>query len=186
MRYHDITKDDMKNGDGLRVTLWLAGCDHHCKGCQNPQTWDPEGGIEFDRPAEDELFSLLERDYISGLTLTGGDPLYHGNRADTEELLKTFKEKFPEKTVWLYTGDLWEDIKDLPLMRYVDVIVDGPFIEDLKDVTLCWKGSSNQRVIDVKESLDSDEVIIHCPDHYSVLDPSVVYGSSKTGVRCMY
>jgi anaerobic ribonucleoside-triphosphate reductase activating protein len=71
-------------------------------------------------------------------------------------------------------------------MRYVDVIVDGPFIEDLKDVTLCWKGSSNQRVIDVKESLDSDEVIIHCPDHYSVLDPSVVYGSSKTGVRCMY
>ena len=186
MRYHDITKDDMNNGDGLRVVLWVSGCSHMCSGCQNPQTWEPDSGIYFDDEAKKELFDLLSRDYISGLTLSGGDPLYPGNISDVEHLLKTFKEQFPNKTVWLYTGDLWEDIRHMPLMKYVDVVVDGPFDKNLKDVTLCWKGSSNQRVIDVKESLESGEVKIYCPDHYTVLDPDSVHGSSRSGVPCMY
>ncbi len=186
MRYHDITKDDMKNGDGLRVVLWVSGCSHMCSQCQNPQTWDPDSGVYFDEAARQELFDLLSRDYISGLTLSGGDPLFPPNRDDILNLLKTFKEKFPDKTVWLYTGDLWEDIKDLELIQYVDVIVDGPFDKNLKDVTLCWKGSSNQRVIDVKKSLETGRVFIHCPDHYTVLDPNSVYGSSRSGVPCMY
>ena len=186
MRYHDITKDDMRNGDGLRVTLWLSGCSHMCSQCQNPQTWDPDSGVYFDKAARDELYELLGRDYISGLTLTGGDPLYPGNREDVQMLLESVKRDHPDKTVWVYTGDLWEDVKDLPLMRYVDVLVDGPYDRNLRDVTLCWKGSSNQRVIDVQESLASGKVCSHCPDHYSVLDPESVYGSSKSGVPCMY
>ena len=103
-----------------------------------------------------------------------------------EALLASFKEAFPGKTVWMYTGYLWEDAKALPLMKYVDVLVDGPYEKDLRDVTLCWKGSSNQRVIDVQESLVSGEVQIHCADHYTVLDQNSVYGSSKSGVPCMY
>ncbi len=186
MRYHDITKDDMNNGDGLRITLWVSGCIHMCSQCQNPQTWDPDGGVYFDEDAKKELFDLLSRDYISGLTLTGGDPLYPGNRNDILQLLKEFKTTFPKKDVWLYTGYLWEDIQDLELMQYVDVVVDGPYDKNLKDVTLCWKGSSNQRVIDVKESLGSGDVHIHCEDHYSVLNPDNVYGSSKSGVPCMF
>ncbi len=186
MRYHDITKDDMKNGDGLRIVLWVSGCSHMCSQCQNPQTWDPDGGVYFDDEARKELFDLLARDYISGLTLSGGDPLYPGNRDEIFALLKTFKEKFPKKTVWLYTGYTWEEIRSMPVMQYVDVVVDGKYDKNLRDVTLLWKGSSNQRVIDVKESLELGEVKIHCPDHYSVLDPNSVYGSSKSGVPCMY
>ncbi len=186
MRFHDITKDDMNNGDGLRITLWVSGCSHACPECQNPQTWDPESGVPFDDDARKELFDLLGRDYISGLTLTGGDPLFPGNRDDILTLLKEFKDAFPKKNVWLYTGYLWEEIRDLELMKYIDVVVDGPFEKDLKDVTLCWKGSSNQRVIDVKPSLESGSVQIHCEDHYTVLNPDNVYGSSKSGVPCMF
>ena len=186
MRYHDITKDDMNNGDGLRITLWVSGCENKCRGCQNPQTWDPMSGIEFDENAKNELFSLLGGDYISGLTLTGGDPLYPGNREDVFNLLREYKESFSTKNVWLYTGYLWENIKDLEIMQLVDIVVDGPFEEELKDVSLCWKGSSNQRVIDVRRSLASGDVIIHCDDHYTVLNPESIHGSSKTGVPSMY
>ena len=135
MRYHNITKDDMLNGEGLRVVLWVSGCSHHCEGCHNAVTWDPEGGLAFDAAAEEELFSLLSRDYISGITFSGGDPLYTGYR--------------------------WEEISALPLMQYIDVLVDGKFIADLKDTKLHWKGSFNQRIIDVQKSLQSSSLYLY-------------------------
>lgn len=161
MRYHNITKEDMLNGDGLRVVLWFAGCDHHCKNCQNPITWDPEGGLPFDEEAKQELFSELEKDYISGITFSGGDPLYVGTRDGLLELIKEIKEKYPKKTIWLYTGYLWEEICHLELIPYLDVVVDGRFVEELKDNNLPWKGSSNQRVIDVKMTLDLGKTVLY-------------------------
>ena len=162
MRYHNITKDDMLNGDGLRVVLWVAGCNHNCKGCHNPVTWDIRGGIPFDQAAKEELFGELKKPYVSGVTLSGGDPLHPDNRRDIGELIDEISEKFPSKTIWLYTGYDWEAIRDLPLIRKVDVVVDGEFVETLKDANLHWKGSSNQRVIDVQPSLLTGEAVLHC------------------------
>lgn len=162
MRYHNITKDDMLNGDGLRTVLWVSGCDHCCKDCQNPITWDPNGGLVFDAEAKEELYEVLGRDYISGLTLSGGDPLYATNRDEILKLVKEVKEKFPTKTIWVYTGFLWESIKDLEIMNYIDVLVDGEFEVDKKDVQLFWRGSANQRVIDVPKTKESGEVVLHC------------------------
>ena len=150
MNYHNITKDDMLNGDGLRVVLWVSGCAHGCKGCHNPITWDPKSGLPFDEAAKQEIFTELKKDYISGLTLSGGDPLFPGNRSTIEQLVKEVKENFPNKTIWLYTGYDWEAISNLPLIQYIDIVIDGKFIESLKDAKLHWRGSSNQRVIDVK------------------------------------
>jgi anaerobic ribonucleoside-triphosphate reductase activating protein len=161
MRYHDITKDDMKNGDGLRVVLWLSGCDHKCPGCQNPITWDPNDGLIFDDSAKKEVFDLLSRDYISGITLTGGDPLFTGNRDEVLLLLKEIKDKFPQKTVWLYTGYDFEDIINLEHLKYIDVLCDGKFIEALKELNIHWVGSSNQRIIDVPETLKSGEIVLY-------------------------
>ena len=156
MRFHNITKEDMLNGGGLRSVLWLAGCEHRCKNCQNPITWDICGGLLFDEAAKEELFESLEPDYISGITFSGGDPLHTQNREEVGRLIEEIHEKFPEKTIWVYTGYLWHDVKNLWFMKYVDVLVDGPFVDELKDVTLHWKGSANQRVIDVKKSLDPE------------------------------
>jgi len=184
MRYHDITKDDMKNGDGLRVVLWLAGCDHLCPGCQNPVTWDPNGGLLFDASAKEELFEQLRMSYISGITFTGGDPLYSGNRFEVRELMAEIKREFPEKTIWCYTGDVWEDIYRLPLMQYIDVLVDGEYKEEQRDVKLCWKGSKNQRVINVQETLASDtpeHPLIHCPEYYQVAE---IQNGIQTQVSC--
>lgn len=161
MRYHNITKDDMLNGDGLRVVLWVAGCTHCCRDCQNPVTWDIRGGIPFDQAAKEEIFAELEKDYISGLTLSGGDPLHPANRQDVAELVGEIRAKYPEKTIWLYTGFVWEVIDALPLMEQIDVVVDGEFDRTLLDVQLKWKGSSNQRVIDVKRTLAEGKVVLH-------------------------
>lgn len=151
MNYHNITKDDMLNGDGLRVVLWVSGCSHGCKGCHNRITWDPESGLLFDQAAKEEIYKELNKDYVSGLTLSGGDPLFPGNRECIASLVKEIKEKYPHKTVWLYTGYAWEEISSLPLLQYVDILVDGRFVESLKDTKLHWRGSSNQRIIDVKK-----------------------------------
>lgn len=161
MRYHNITKDDMLNGDGLRTVLWVAGCSHGCKNCQNPITWDICGGIPFDEAAKKELFLELEKSYVSGITFSGGDPLHVQNREEVGALVEEIHEKFPEKTIWMYTGYQWEEVEDLPFMRYVDVLVDGRFVEKLKDVNLHWKGSSNQKVIDVKKTLAAGEIVLH-------------------------
>ncbi|MBR3635846.1 MAG: anaerobic ribonucleoside-triphosphate reductase activating protein [Lachnospiraceae bacterium] len=168
MRYHNITKDDMLNGDGLRVVLWVAGCSHCCKGCQNPITWDPDGGLPFDDAAKQEIFDLLDKSYISGITFSGGDPLYCSNRLDVRALVEEIKEKYPDKTIWLYTGYKWEEIWHYPMMKNIDVLVDGEYVEELRDTKLLWKGSSNQRVIDVKATLEkSDKLIptLHCGDY---------------------
>ncbi len=161
MRYHNITKEDMLNGGGLRVVLWLAGCSHHCKNCQNPVTWDPEDGLVFDEAAKQEIFCELEKDYISGITFSGGDPLYPDSREELTRLIRVIKEDYPKKTIWLYTGFLWEDICRLELIPYLDVLVDGRFVEELKDNNLPWKGSSNQRVIDVQMTLSLGKVVLY-------------------------
>lgn len=161
MRYHNITKDDMLNGDGLRTVLWVAGCSHGCKNCHNPVTWDICGGIPFDEAAKKELFEALEPDYVSGITFSGGDPLHMQNRGEIGELIEEIHEKYPNKTIWVYTGYTWDEVKDLPYLKLADVLVDGEFVQELKDVTLHWKGSANQRVIDVKKTLETGEVVLH-------------------------
>ena len=161
MRYHNITKDDMLNGDGLRVVLWVSGCTHCCKDCHNPITWDPNGGLEFDESAKQEIFAELEKDYIHGITFSGGDPLHINNAYDVAELAKEIREKYPKKSIWLYTGGMWEDVKNMKVIPYLDVLIDGEFEVDKKDVNLHWVGSSNQRVIDVQKTLEKGEVILH-------------------------
>ena len=185
MRYHNITKDDMLNGDGLRIVLWVSGCSHCCKGCHNPITWDSNAGIPFSDETKEEIKNKLKEDYISGITFSGGDPLYFTNRSEITRFAKEIKENFPDKTIWLYTGFLWEDICEEEVFRYVDVCVDGPFIAEEKDSLLMWKGSRNQRVIDVKKSLACGEVILHCGD-YSKLGKGMnapaqqIYGGMDT------
>lgn len=146
LRYHNITKDDMLNGDGLRVVLWVAGCEHHCPGCQNEFTHDLNGGLEFTDKELHEIWNELDKDYIAGLTLSGGDPLHPKNREYITWMCKFMKTNFPNKTIWCYTGYLFEQIKDLPVMQYIDVLVDGPFIQEFADVKYHWAGSTNQRI----------------------------------------
>lgn len=165
MRYHNITKDDMRNGDGLRVVLWVSGCSHRCEGCQNPVTWDPEDGLVFDEDAKKEIWDALQKDYISGITFTGGDPLHVANKTEVIALMQEIKEAFPDKTIWLYTGDDFESFYREPFLTYVDVCVDGEFILSEMDTKLCWKGSKNQRVIDVQKTLQSGEIVLHCQDY---------------------
>ena len=158
----------MLNGDGLRVVLWVAGCSHCCKECHNPITWDPDGGLLFDEAAKQEIFEQLEHSYISGITFSGGDPLHSANRLDVRNLMAEIREKYPDKTIWLYTGYEWKEVWHYPMMKYVDVVVDGEFKIDLKDTNLLWKGSSNQKVINVQETLkkiDPTIPVLHCGDY---------------------
>lgn len=161
MNYHNITKDDMLNGDGLRVVLWLSGCSHKCPGCQNPITWDPNDGLNFDEAAKQEIFNQLDKDYISGITFSGGDPLHENNIQEVFNFIKEIREKYPEKTIWLYSGYTYEyllkqqnenDKLRLKIVEEVDVFCDGPFIESLKDNNIHWVGSSNQNVIRNKKN----------------------------------
>ena len=166
MKYHNITKDDMNNGDGLRVVLWVSGCSHHCEGCQNPETWNPEDGLEFDDEARFEIFHELSKDYVSGITFSGGDPLHHDNIREVVQLMHHIKTAFPDNTIWVYTGYLWEAVKKVEVLtRYIDVLVDGKFVQELQDNNAHWVGSTNQRVIDVQQSLKEGKVIIHGSDY---------------------
>jgi anaerobic ribonucleoside-triphosphate reductase activating protein len=144
----------MLNGDGLRVVLWVAGCNHYCKGCQNPETWDVAGGIPFDEEAEKELFDEMGKSYISGITFSGGDPLHPFNRSEVFRLIDRCVSEFPDKTIWLYTGYKWEEICHLEGIEKIDVVAEGEFIQELNDNNLHWVGSSNQRVLDVKPTLE--------------------------------
>ena len=190
MNYHNIKHDDMLNGDGFRVVLFVSGCSLRCKNCQNPQTWDRFGGIPFDENAKAEIFEELKKDYVSGITLTGGHPLEHYNVDELTILCKEIKQKFPTKTIWLYTGFVFEDVlKDYkngkyPLLDYVDIIVDGPYIERLRDLSLKWRGSSNQRVIDFKETLKQNKTVKTLADVKALstaltteIDPALLAGS---------
>lgn len=162
MNYHNITKCDFLNGEGVRVVLWLAGCSHHCENCHNPITWDENGGLPFDKAAKDELFQALQNPDIDGITFSGGDPLFPKNRTEVGELIQEIHKKLPSKTIWLYTGFLWEDVKDLPFIQFVDVVLDGKFEQDKFSPNAKWVGSSNQRIIDVKKSLQNDAVVLYC------------------------
>lgn len=162
MRYHNITQDDMRNGDGLRTVLWVSGCAHACEGCHNPLTWNEADGLPFDDQALAELMEKLAGEHIAGLTLSGGDPLFIHNRKEVLELVRLVKAKYPQKTIWLYTGYTWEEIAALKILDYIDVLVDGRFVAALKDNRLHWRGSKNQRVIDVKRSKKENRIILHC------------------------
>lgn len=156
MRYHNITKDDMVNGDGLRVVLWVAGCSHNCPGCHNPFTHDPNGGLPFDDAAEKEINEQLEKDYIDGITFSGGDPMHEANIKDVLTLAQKIRKQYPDKTIWVYTGYTLEQLRKddseigqlrNELIKTIDVLCDGPFIESLKSPDKEWVGSSNQNVI---------------------------------------
>ncbi len=159
MQYHNITHCDMLNGHGIRVTLWVAGCEHHCKNCQNPFTWDVHGGIPFDKDAYDEICEDLKQDYCSGLTLSGGDPMHIDNRETILRLCQNIKMQFPKKTIWMYTGYTFEEIKTSPILQYIDILVDGKYIEELRDIEMPWVGSTNQRIIDVKETFRKNKIV---------------------------
>lgn len=163
MNYHNIKTVDMLNGDGLRVTLFVSGCEHNCGGCQNPQTHPLTSGIEFDGAALDELRSELSKPYISGITFTGGDPMHPKNREAVVDIVHSLSDIISDqnKTVWIYTGYMWDDIKHEEAVRLADVVVDGRFVERQKDVNYPWCGSTNQRVIDVKKSIKEGAVVLH-------------------------
>lgn len=165
MNYHNIDKCNMINGDGLRVVLWVSGCEMRCIGCFNPETHPVDSGILFDEQAENELFEALKPEYIDGITFTGGHPLAEYNRAMVYLLVNKCRDLYPNKTIWMYTGYTWEEIQNMPdakaIVDQIDVLVDGKFVLYLKDNNLKWCGSSNQRVIDVKKSLDKGEVVLY-------------------------
>lgn len=162
MNYHKIEKYSVANGTGIRVVLWCSGCRCYCRNCQNPQTWSFQSGIPFDDNAKHELFNALNKPYIQGITFSGGHPLENENISTVYNLCKEIKEKFPTKDIWLYTGYLFEDINSYLIMKYIDVLVDGKYIEEQKDLTLKWRGSKNQRVIDVQETLKQGKIILYC------------------------
>lgn len=170
----------MLNGDGLRVVLWLAGCSHHCQACQNPITWDANDGLIFDEEAKREVFAELEKSWCSGLTLSGGDPLYVGNRKDVSLLVSEIKSKFPDKNIWCYTGYTWEElmkeVKDDEnlkiILNNVDVLLDGRFVLSLALEKLHYVGSSNQRIIDVRSSLDTGNIDLYI-DNNKLLEGEV-------------
>lgn len=215
MNYLKIDKEDVCNGEGLRVVLWLSGCSHKCKGCQNPQTWDANSGISFDESAKEELFRELDKDYISGLTLTGGDPLFEENLDGVLDLVTEVNKRYntaqnivrnqdknhnilnenaneirlscPKRSIWLYTGytlekimnyelksslldkdDIFvknalqdiQQIKRKNIVSQCDVLIDGQYIDSQRDIALPYRGSRNQRLIDVMESLKKGEIIL--------------------------
>lgn len=162
MRINGIEQCSMTNGVGLRTVLWVSGCEHKCKGCQNPCTWDPDSGEDFTSEKKELLYKYLDNKYIKGITFSGGDPLHPSNRGEVGKLILDIKANYPSKDIWLYTGYTWEEVEELNLdyLRYIDVLVEGRFILKERDINLRWCGSSNQRVIDVKESLKEGKIIL--------------------------
>ena len=160
MRYLKIENVDIGNGLDVGSVMWVSGCSHHCPQCHNPQTWDKNAGEEFTGEVLDNLLEKLKRPYIKRLTLSGGDPLFLGNRDEITNVVRKVKKNFPNIKIWCYTGYLWEEVKDLPCMDFIDVLVDGEFKVELRDITLPFCGSSNQRIINVKESLKKGCVVL--------------------------
>lgn len=161
MNYIKITKNDIANGEGVRVVLWVAGCSLHCKGCHNPSTWDFNVGKPFDNKAKQELFDALDKPYIRGITFSGGNPLERPYQIFL--LIKEIKSKFPDKDIWLYSGFTFDEIclsrEKFKAILNVDVLVDGPYIEEQRDISLPYCGSKNQRLIDVQETLKQGQVV---------------------------
>ena len=163
MRYNKIRKMDISNGPGVRVSIFLQGCSFNCKECFNPETHDFNGGEELTKDIIDDVVKLCSNENVKGLSILGGEPMHPKNLEATEILAKTLKEKYPEKTVWVWSGYTFEDyLKKQTATKYLDVIVDGQYVDELRDPRLKWRGSSNQRVIDVQKSLKSDKVELYC------------------------
>ena len=164
MRFAQIRKTDIANGEGIRVSLYVQGCHRHCPNCFNPETWDFNGGEVFDDEIENILIELINQPHIVGLTILGGEPLEPENRKDISNLLKKVKQHCQNKTIWLYSSYLYEEIEkfDEEILSYIDILVDGPFVDELKDRKLRFRGSSNQRVIDVKKTKKSGKVTLFC------------------------
>jgi len=170
MNYGRINPNDIANGTGVRVTLFVSGCTHHCKGCFNPETWDFNYGSPFTEETRDKILSLLEPGYINGLSILGGEPMEPQNQRELLPLLKKVKEKFPQKDIWCYSGYLFDkeiingrahcEVTD-ELVSLIDVLVDGRFVEEKKNIVLKLRGSENQRVIDVRKSLEHKKVVIY-------------------------
>ena len=160
MRYNIVRKMDISNGPGVRVSVFMQGCEFHCKNCFNPETWDFNGGKEFNSGTIDEVLKLGGENHIKGLSILGGEPMHPKNIEATTELAKSFKEKYPNKNVWVWSGFKFdEDLKDKEVLKYIDVLVDGRYSDELHDPTLKWRGSSNQRVIDVQQSLRTNKIV---------------------------
>lgn len=151
MNFLQITHCDQLNGNGNRVVLWVAGCSHYCKGCQNAYSQDPKLGIKFNSKAKEEIFKDLKEDWCAGITFSGGDPLFIDNRTEIISLAKEIKEKFPTKNIWCYTGykieEICSDKTMSDILKYIDVLCDGEYVEGLRNVDLHWIGSSNQRIL---------------------------------------
>ena len=164
MNYEKVDKCSVSNGAGVRTVLWVSGCDVHCHNCHNPQTWDFNSGIPFTDDTMQEILYDLSKSYIKGLTLSGGHPLDPHNAPKVLEIVKRVKMVFPNKDIWIYSGYVWEDIiKDETLkeiLKYTDVLVDGAYVDELRDISLAFRGSSNQRIIDVEKSLIENKVIL--------------------------
>lgn len=173
MNYADIKQFDVANGPGIRVSLFVSGCTHHCKNCFNEETWDFDFGKPFTAVEEDLIIEYMKPDYVCGITLLGGDPLEPANQEAVTMLLRKIRAAYPNKSIWCFTGFLFEDITTrmfdtLPytkeFMSYIDILVDGPFVDALKNLNLRFKGSSNQRTIKVPESLSSGEIVLWDPN----------------------
>ena len=173
MYYGEIKKCDIANGEGVRVSLFVSGCTHHCPGCFNQDTWDFDYGKEYTQETEDEILKALSPGYINGLSLLGGEPFEPQNQEVLVRLLRKVKEQYPEKNIWCYSGYLFDrellsesrarcEYTD-EMLSMLDVLVDGRFVEALKDIRLVFRGSSNQRVIDVKKSLETGTVVLWAP-----------------------
>lgn len=161
MRYNLIRKMDISNGPGVRVSIFMQGCSFHCKNCFNPETWDFEGGKEFTNNTIDDVLKLCDKGHIDGLSILGGEPMHPNNIDATTELAKNFKKNYPNKNLWVWSGFKFdEDLKDKEVLRYIDVLVDGTYKDELHDPTLKWRGSSNQRVIDVQKSIENGEIVL--------------------------
>lgn len=161
MRYNKIRKMDIADGPGVRVSIFMQGCCFNCKNCFNPETHDFAGGKEFTKETINRVLELCDQDYIKGLSILGGEPMHPKNIQATTELAKCFKEKFPEKNLWVWSGFTFDkDLKDKETLKYIDVLVDGQYVDELHNPKLEWRGSSNQRVIDVQQSLKANKVIL--------------------------
>lgn len=161
MRYNKIRKMDIADGPGVRVSIFMQGCTFNCKNCFNSETHDFAGGKEFTQNTIDTVLKLCDNDNVEGLSILGGEPMHPKNIDGTKELAKAFKEKYPEKNVWVWSGFQFDkDLKDKDVLKYVDVLVDGQYVEELHNPILKWKGSSNQRVIDVQKSLKENKIIL--------------------------
>ena len=175
MRYNKIRKMDISNGPGVRVSIFLQGCSFNCKNCFNPDTHDFNGGSEFTDEVIEEVLNLCNKDYIKGLSILGGEPMHPFNIRGTIKLAKAFKERFPNKTIWSWSGFLMDNIIDKEIFNYLDVLVDGQFMEEFKNPKLKWCGSENQRVIDIQKTIRAGEIILYSNENTKVFAEEKVY-----------